>query len=81
MDAGVITETDKLIILGTKILKRPLRSFAPQPQDYAKVRKKRYRAIKAMERYLDRKRRTYALKARLNEKEVSVADILKVFLG
>ena len=34
-----------------------------------------------MERYLDRKRRTYALKARLNEKEVSVADILKVFLG
>lgn len=81
VEAGIITETDKLLILGTKILKRPLRCFAPRPQDYAKVRKRRYRAIKAMESYLDRKRRTYALKARLNEKEVSAADILKEFLG
>jgi len=79
--AGVITETDKLIILGSKIAKRPLREIAGGPENYQRIKKRRQRAIHAMEQYLERKRRRYATKAGLEKDEVSLAEILKGILG
>jgi len=78
--AGIITETDKLIILGSSIANRSLKQFAGDPRVYQRVKKRRQRAIAAMKLYLQRKRRLRALKEGLGEDEISLAEIVRDLL-
>ena len=78
--AGIITETDKLIILGSSIVNRSLKQFAGDPRVYQRVKKRRQRAIAAMKLYLQRKRRLRALKEGLREDEISLAEIVRDLL-
>jgi len=59
--AGVITETDKWLILGTKVLGRSLKELAGTSSHYQRLKKRRQRALQAIRRYLEGKRGTYAI--------------------
>jgi hypothetical protein len=78
--AGVITETDKWIILGSKIVGQPLREIAGVPESYQKIKKRRQRALREMEKYLERKRRRFAMKEGVEKGEIALADVLKKLL-
>jgi predicted metal-binding protein len=75
--AGVIAETDKWIILGSKIVGQPLREIAGVPESYQKIKKRRQRALHEMEKYLERKRMKYAMKEGVGKEEIPLADVLK----
>jgi len=78
--AGVITETDKLIILGASIKRGSLKGISGDPRAYQKMKKRRQRAIAAMKLYLHRRRRLRALKEGLSEEEISLAEMVRDLL-
>ncbi len=75
--ARVITEADKFIILGSKVARKPLRKIITSSESYERIKKRRQRAVRAMEKYLLKQRKRYALRAGLKEEEVFLAEVLK----
>lgn len=75
--AGVITDTDKLIILGSRVTKRSLKEIAGDAGAYQRIKKRRQRAIAAMKLYLLRTRKLRALEEGLGEDEISLAEIVR----
>lgn len=75
--AGVITETEKLLILHSRIGKRPLKAMAASPQEYQRIKKRRQRAIRRMDQYLQERRRLYAEREGLEVEEVSMEEVFR----
>ncbi len=73
---GVITERDKLVILGSKISKRPLAEIAGSADSYQKIKKMRQRAMKAMEAYLQKTRKASAKGLGLNREDLTMAELV-----
>jgi len=80
LKAGVITETDKLIILGASLKRGSLREISGDSRAYQKMKKRRQRAISAMKLYLQKSRRLRALEEGLCEEEISLAEIVRDLL-
>jgi len=72
----VITERDKLVILGSKISKRPLAEIAGGAGSYQKIKKRRQRAIEAMEAYLQEIRKASAKGLGLSLEDITIPDLL-----
>ncbi len=77
---GVITERDKLVILGSKISKRPLAEIAGDSGSYQKIKKRRQRAIKAMEAHLQKLRKASAKGFGLSHEDITIFDLLRDLL-
>ncbi len=77
---GVITERDKLVILGSKISKRSLADIAGDAGSYQKIKKRRQRAIEAMEAHLQKIRKASAKGLGLNLEDITISDLLRDLL-
>lgn len=78
--AGVITETDSLMVLGTIVAGRSLKDMAGDPRTYQRVRKRRQRAVAAMRQYLQTRRRMRARREGVCEEDIQLYEIVKELL-
>jgi len=78
--AGVITETDMLLVLGTTVMNRSLKDTAGDARTYQRLKKRRQRAVAAMRQYLQSKRRVRARREGVPEDDIQLADIVRELL-
>jgi len=78
--AGVITETDRLMFLGSSIMNRSLKDMAGSARTYQRLKKRRQRAVAAMRQYLQRRRRLRAMREGLHEEDIQLAEIVREIL-
>jgi len=74
--AGVITETDMLLVLGTTVMNRSLKDTAGDARTYQRLKKRRQRAVAAMRQYLQTRRRVRARREGVTEDDIQLADIV-----
>jgi len=78
--AGVITETDMLLVLGTTVMNRSLKDTAGDARTYQRLKKRRQRAVAAMRQYLEARRRVRARREGVREEDIQLADIVRELL-
>ena len=78
--AGVITETDMLLVLGTTVMNRSLKDTAGDARTYQRLKKRRQRAVAAMRQYLQTRRRVRARREGVREEDIQLADIVRELL-
>ncbi len=77
---GIITQADKFIILGSKLLGKSLKEMAKDGRDYQRIKKRRQRAIKAIKRHLKEQKEQYQKEQGLREGDVTLLDIIREIL-
>jgi len=78
--AGVITETDSLMVLGTIVAGRSLKDMTGDARTYQRLKKRRQRAVAAMRQYLQTRRRVRARQEGVPEEDIQLADIVRELL-
>jgi hypothetical protein len=78
--AGVITETDSLMVLGTIVVGRSLKDTAGDARTYQRLKKRRQRAVAAMRQYLQTRRRMQARREGVREEDIQLYEIVKELL-
>jgi hypothetical protein len=78
--AGVITETDMLLVLGATVMNRSLKDTAGDARTYQRLKKRRQRAVAAMRQYLQARRRVRARQEGIREEDIQLIDIVRELL-